>query len=82
MVKGHVPSSKVILGQVEVRGHKVKDHLRLGCKAKNLKLVSLDKMKSDWNQAYFMDVIWEPSYVHGVKGHKSRSKVIGGQPVR
>ena len=61
---------------------KVKGHLRSDCMAENLKLISLEKMKSDWNQTWFMDVIWELLYVHEVKGHKSRSKVIWGQPVR
>ena len=28
-----------------------------------------EKLMSDWNQTWFIDIIWEPSYVHGVKGH-------------
>ena len=45
-------------------------------KAENVKMVSFEKLNSDLNQTWFIDIIWEPSYVHPVKGHKSRSKVI------
>ena len=41
-----------------------------------MKMVSFEKLKSDLNQTYFIDIIWKPSYVFVVKGHKSRSKVI------
>ena len=34
-----------------------------------MKVVSFEKLKSDWNQTWFVDVIWELSYVHAVKGH-------------
>ena len=41
-----------------------------------MKMVSLEKLKSDLNQTSFIDIIWEPSYIHEVKGHKLMSKVI------
>ena len=41
-----------------------------------MKVASFEKLKSDWNQIWFVDIIWEPLYVHVSKGHKSRSKVI------
>ena len=28
-----------------------------------------EKLKSNWKQTWFIDKIWEPSYVHAVKGH-------------
>ena len=69
--QGHISRSKNIWGQVvTVR------------KAENVKVASFEKLKSDWNQTWFIDVIWEPSYVHVVKGHILRSKVIWGQVVR
>ena len=39
-----------------------------------MKVASFEKLKSDWNQFWFTDIIWEPSYVHAVKGHILRSK--------
>ena len=41
-----------------------------------MEMVSFEKLKSDLNQTWIIDIIWEPLYVHVVKGHKSRSKVI------
>ena len=67
-VKSHIPRSKVIWRQV------VKY-------AENVKMTSFEKFKSDLNQTWFIDMIWEPSYVHGIKGHIPRSKVIWGQVV-
>ena len=55
--QGHILRSKVIWGQV-------------GRKVENEKLViwvSFEKLKSDWNQTWFMDIKWEPSYVDEVK---------------
>ena len=40
-----------------------------------MKMASFEKLKSHLSQTWFIDIIWKPSYVHGVKGHKSRSKV-------
>ena len=34
-----------------------------------MKIAIFEKLKSDWNQTWFNDIIWEPSYVHAVKGH-------------
>ena len=53
-VKGHISRSKVICGQV-VR------------QAENVKMASFEKLKSDLNQTWFIDIIWRPSYVHAVK---------------
>ena len=57
-IKGHIPRLKVIRGQV-VRW------------AQNVKFTSFEKLKSDWNQSWFIDVMYEPSNVHEVKGHRS-----------
>ena len=35
-----------------------------------------------WNQTRFIEKIWDPLYVHAVKCHIPRSKVIRGQVVR
>ena len=29
-----------------------------------MKVASIEKLKSDWNQTKFIDIIWKPSYVH------------------
>ena len=68
-VKGHISRSKVIWGQFVSQ-------------AENVKVASFEKLKSDLNQTWFIDITWEPSYVHAVEGHKLRSKVIWGQFVR
>ena len=36
----------------------------------------LKSFKSDWDQTWFMDIKWEPSYVDEVRGHIPRSRVI------
>ena len=41
-----------------------------------MKMTSFEKLESDLNQTWFIDIIWKPSYVRAVKGHKSRTKVI------
>ena len=41
-----------------------------------MKVASFEKLKSDLNQTWFIDILWEPSYVHAVKGHILMSKVI------
>ena len=41
-----------------------------------MKMVSFEKLKSDLNKTWFIDIICEPSYVHAIKGHVPRSKVI------
>ena len=43
-----------------------------------MKMASFEKLKSDLNLhvTWFIDIIWEPLYVHAVKGHIPRSKVI------
>ena len=40
-----------------------------------MKIASFEKLKSDLNQTWFIDIIWEPSYVHVVK--RSQIKVKG-----
>ena len=54
--KVHISRSKVIWGQV------VKW-------TKNVKVVSFEKLKSDWNPTWFIDKIWDPLYVHAVASH-------------
>ena len=44
--------------------------------AENVKIASFEKLKSDLNQTWFIDIICEPSYVHEFTGHVLRSKVI------
>ena len=41
-----------------------------------------EKIKSDWNQTWFIDIIWDPLFFHVVKGHIPRLKVMKGQVVR
>ena len=41
-----------------------------------MKMASFEKFKSNLNQTWFIDIICEPSYVHAVKGHVPKSKVI------
>ena len=38
-----------------------------------MKMASFEKLKSDLNQNWFIDIIYEPSQVHAVKGHVPRS---------
>ena len=40
-----------------------------------MKMASYEKLKSDLNQTWFIDIIWEPSDVHVVK--RSQIKVKG-----
>ena len=54
-VKGHVPRSRVIWGQVRWK------------MLVFVIQVSFERLKSDWDQTWFMDIIWEPSYVDEVK---------------
>ena len=42
-----------------------------------MKVASFEKLKSDWNQTWFIYIIWELSYVHAVKGHLRSSCKIG-----
>ena len=44
-----------------------------------MKVASCEKFKSDWNQTWFIDKIWDNLYVDMVKGQIPRSKVIRGQ---
>ena len=39
-----------------------------------MKMALFEKLKSDWNQTWFIDKIWEPSYVHRVKDHIPKFK--------
>ena len=42
-----------------------------------MKMASFEKLKFDLNQTWFIDQMWEPSYVHVVKW--SQIKVKGHQ---
>ena len=68
-IKGHIPRSKIIWGQV-VRW------------TENVKFTSFERLKSEWNQTWFIYIIRKPLYVHMVKGHIPRSKIIWGQSLR
>ena len=39
-------------------------------------MVSFEKLKSDLNQTWFIDIICEPSYVHAVNSLASRLLII------
>ena len=52
-VKGYISRSKVIWGQV-VRCENESE-------TENVKVASFEKLKSDWNQTWFIDIIWESS---------------------
>ena len=67
-VKGHLPRSKDILGQV-VRW------------VENVRLVSFEK-EVRLEQILFVDITWEASCVHEVKDHIPKLKDIWGQIVR
>ena len=69
-VKGYVPRSRVIWGQVTWK------------MLVFVIWVSFEKLKFDLDQTWFMDIKWEPSYVDEVKGHIPRSRVIWGQVER
>ena len=66
-VKGHIPRSRVIWGQVRWK------------MLVFVIWVSFEKLKSDWDQTWFMDIKWEPSLCWWSQGHILRSKVIWGQ---
>ena len=62
---------------------KVRGRLRSSCKMGwKCKIHLIWKLKSYWNQTWFIDIMWEPSYTHEVKCHITRSKVTWGQVVR
>ena len=46
-----------------------------------MKVVAFEKLKVNWNQTWCIDTTWDALYVHVVKGHIPRSKVIRGQVV-
>ena len=42
----------------EVKGHiKIKGHLRSSCKKSRIEVASFEKLKSDWNQTWFIDIM-------------------------
>ena len=47
-----------------------------------MKVVSFEKLKSDWDQTWLTDTIWDTLYVHSVVGDTPRLKVTGGQVAR
>ena len=40
-----------------------------------------EQVRSDYNQTWIIDALWEPSSYDALRGHMTRSKVIGGQIV-
>ena len=40
-----------------------------------------EQVRSDYNQTWIIDALWEPSRYDALRGHMTRSKVIGGQIV-
>ena len=52
----------------------VKGHLRLSFKAENVKVISFENLKSDWNQTWLIDIMQEATHVHEVEGHKYKVK--------
>ena len=61
---------------------KVKGYRRSYKKGWKCEIAKYEKLKSNWKQTWFMDTIWDPLYVYGVRGHLLRSKAIRGQVVR
>ena len=76
------------------RSHdKVKGHWRSNCYSyltsncysygcpRFFKLLLHEQVRSDYNQTWIIDALWEPSRYDALRGHMTRSKVIGGQIV-
>ena len=50
--------------------------------AQNVKFTSLKSWSQIGIKTWFIDIMYKPSHVHKVKGHKCRAKVMWGQFVR
>ena len=46
-----------------------------------VKLLLHEQVRSDYNQTWIIDALWKPSRYDALRGHMTRSKVIGGQIV-
>ena len=71
--------SKVIGGQIV--SYLTSNCYSYGCPF--FKLLLHEQVRSDYNQTWIIhvDALWEPSRYDTLRGHMTRSKVIGGQIV-
>ena len=45
------------------------------------KLLLFEQVRFNYNQSWYIGALWEPSHYDALRGHMTRSKVIGGQIV-
>ena len=45
------------------------------------KLLLFEQVRFNYNQTWYIGALWEPSHYDALRGHMTRSKVIGGQIV-
>ena len=69
---GHMTRSKVIWGQIVIV---ISAHLTF------FKLLLFEQVRFNYNQTWYIGALWEPSHYDALRGHMTRSKVIGGQIV-
>ena len=70
--------SKVIGGQIV--SYLTSNCYSYGCPFSNCSCMNM-QVRSDYNQTWIIDALWEPSRYDALRGHMTRSKVIGGQIV-
>ena len=69
--------SKVIGGQIV--SYLMSNCYSYGCPFSNCSC--MNRFAPDYNQTWIIDALWEPSRYDALRGHMTRSKVIGGQIV-
>ena len=67
---GHMTRSKVICGQIVIV-----------ISVNLFKLLLFEQVRFIYNQTWYIGALWEPSHYDALRGHMTRSKVIGGQIV-
>ena len=67
---GHMTRSKVIWG-----------HIVIVISVNLFKLLLFEQVRFNYNQTWYIGALWEPSHYDALRGHMTRSKVIGGQIV-
>ena len=74
--------SKVIGGQIVIVMVDVKLLQMVARLQPNFhRLLLHEQVRSDYNKTWIIDALWEPSRYDALRGHMTRSKVIGGQIV-
>ena len=63
----------------KVKGHWRSNCYSYGCPFSNCSCMNM--FRSDYNQTWIIDALWDPSRYDALRGHMTRSKVIGGQIV-